>query len=69
MDPLEIGHREQAMTPLSKESLEPLFAKNLKTKAAWWIPSLEKHWLPFGTNDCPGALIRPSSARLKLRMA
>jgi hypothetical protein len=33
-DPLEIGHREQAMTSLSKESLEPMFAKNLKTKAA-----------------------------------
>jgi hypothetical protein len=33
-DPLDIGHGEQAMTPLSKESLEPLFAKNLKTKAA-----------------------------------
>jgi hypothetical protein len=57
------------MTPLSKESLEPLFTKNLKMKAAWWIPSLEKHWLPFSTNDCAGALIRPSSARLKLRMA
>jgi hypothetical protein len=70
-DPLEIGRRKQATTPLNKESLEPLFAKNLRTKVGWWIPSLVKHWLPFVTNDCPGALllIRPNSARLKLRMA
>jgi hypothetical protein len=44
------------MMPLSKEFLGNLFAKHLKVKAAWWIPSLEKNWLPFGTNDCPGAL-------------
>jgi hypothetical protein len=31
------------MTPLNKESLEPLYAKRFKAKAAWWIPSLEKH--------------------------
>jgi hypothetical protein len=33
-DPLEIGRRKQATTPLNKESLEPLFAKNLRTKVA-----------------------------------
>jgi hypothetical protein len=69
MDPLEIGCRRQATTPLNKESLEPLLAKDLGTKVAWWIPSLVKLWLPFVTNDCPGTLllIRPSSARLKLK--
>jgi hypothetical protein len=36
------------MMPLSKQSLGPLFAKHLKMKAARWIPSLERHWLPFG---------------------
>jgi hypothetical protein len=68
-DPLGIGHREQVMMPLSKQSLGPLFVKHLKAKAAWWIPSLERHWLPFGTNDCPGGLNQSSRARQKLRMA
>jgi hypothetical protein len=36
------------MMPLRKQSLGPLFAKYLKTKAVRWIPSLEKRWLPFG---------------------
>jgi hypothetical protein len=68
MDPLEIGRRKQATTPLIKESLEPLFTKHLGTKVAWWTLSLAKLWLPFVTNDCPETLllIQPSSARLKL---
>jgi hypothetical protein len=37
MDPLEIGRQRQAMTLLIKESLEPLLAKRLRSKAAWWI--------------------------------
>jgi hypothetical protein len=54
---------------LIKESQEPLLAKDLGTKVAWWIPSLVKLWLPFVMNDCPGTLllIRPSTARLKLK--
>jgi hypothetical protein len=57
--------------PLNKESLEPLLTKNPETKVVWWIPSLVKLWLPFITNDCSEALlpIRPSSARLRLKMA
>jgi hypothetical protein len=37
MDPLEIGRQKQATTPSIKESLEPLSAKRLESKAACWI--------------------------------
>jgi hypothetical protein len=37
MDHLEIGRRRQATMPSIKESLEPLSAKRLEPKAAWWI--------------------------------
>jgi hypothetical protein len=36
---------------LSKQSLEPLFAKHLKTKAVRWILSPERRWLPFGVES------------------
>jgi hypothetical protein len=53
---------------VDKGYLEPLSAKRLESKAAWWTLWLAKLWLPFVTKDCPETpfLIRPSSSRLNL---
>jgi hypothetical protein len=37
MDPLEMGRRRRATTLSTKESPEPLSAKRLESKVAWWI--------------------------------
>jgi hypothetical protein len=37
MDPLEIGRRRRTTTPSIKEFPEPLSAKRLESKVAWWI--------------------------------